>query len=178
MVEPVKAGVVKRVPVKPGTQSATKPAVRAADFRIETVSRRSRYLKLLIYGNYGVGKTTLACTALEVESMKDVLLINAEAGDLSVDDFEDLDEVTVQTFRQFGRIHEYLKQHCKARDEGDTEKLLTMERQLKQDESITVPRKYNTVIIDSLTEVEALVFNQLLGITDSTRLDEEVQGAE
>lgn len=176
-----KPGVTKKTPPRPGQQAAAKPAVRKADFRIETVSRRQRYLKLLIYGNYGVGKTTLACSALEVNSMNDVLLVNAEAGDLSVDDFEGLDEVTVTTFRQFGRIHEFLKQHCKARDEGDIEKLKSMERLLKglpEDFDIPEPRQYRTVIIDSLTEVEAMVFNQLLGITDSTRLDEEVQGAE
>ncbi len=43
---------------------------------------------------------------------------------------------------------------------------------------IDKPREYRTVIIDSLTELEAYCFNQLLGITDTTRLDDETQSAE
>lgn len=164
---------------QPGT-TAIKPAIRPAQFRIETTQRRERYLKLLIYGNYGVGKTTLACTANDVSSMRDVLIINAEAGDLSVSEFEGLDEVTVQDFRTLGRINEFLKQHCAARDEGDDKKLIQMEANLRgvEEKDIKEPRRYNTVIIDSLTEIEAYCFNQLLGITDTTRLDEETQSAE
>lgn len=157
-----------------------KQAVKAAQFRIETVQRRERYLKLLTYGNYGVGKTTLACSALEVPSMRDVLMINAEAGDLSVDHLEDLDAITVRDFRTLGRINEFLKQHCKARDVGDKDELIKMEAFLRDvdEKDIKKPREYRTVILDSLTELEAYCFNQLLGITDTTRLDEEAQSAE
>lgn len=159
--------------------TTVKPAVRAAAFRLDTVQRRERYLKLLVYGNYGVGKTTLACTAHEVPSMRDVLMINAEAGDLSVSDF-DIDEITVQDFRTLGRINEYLRQHCKARDEGDDKRLCELEAAVRGVEvaDIKEPRRYRTVIIDSLTELEAYCFNQLLGITDTTRLDDETQSAE
>ena len=162
------------------TGNKPKAAVRAPMFRIETVRRRERNLKLLVYGNYGVGKTYLACTALEVPSMRDVLLINAESGDLSVEEFKNLDEITVQDFTTLGRIHEFLRQHCKARDEGDTKRLIEMEAVLKgmEIEDIKKPRQYRTVILDSLSELEAYCFNQLLGVVDSTRLDEEVQSAE
>ncbi len=160
--------------------TAVKPAIRPAQFRIESTQRRERFLKLLIYGNYGVGKTTLACTANNVPSMKDVLIVNAEAGDLSVADFVGLDEVTVQDFKTLGRINEFLKQHCKAREEDDDDKLREMEAVLRgvDEKDIKTPRRYTTVIIDSLTELEAYCFNQLLGVTDTTRLDSEVQAAE
>ena len=159
--------------------SSVKMATRPPAVRLKTVQRRERYLKLLIYGNYGVGKTTLACTAAEVPSMQDVLLINAEAGDLSVTNM-DIDEITVQDFRTLGRINEYLKQHCKARDDDDTDRLKQLEATVREctPEDIDVPRRYNTVILDSLTELEAYCFNQLLGITDTTRLDDETQSAE
>lgn len=157
-------------------------AIKAPQFRIETVERRERYLKMLIYGTYGVGKTTLAVSALDVPSMRDVIMINAEAGDLSVDRSKNLDAITVQKFTTLGRINEYLKQHCKARDAGDKKFLITSEALLKgEDEEVVKkrgPRMYHTCIIDSLTELEAYCFNQLLGVTDTTRLDEEVQGAE
>ncbi len=160
--------------------SAVKEAVRPPQFRIETTQRRERYLKLLIYGNYGVGKTTLACTANAVPSMANVLMINAEAGDLSVAEFEGIDEVTVQDFRTLGRINEFLKQHCEARDTGDDKKLIAMEANLRSvdEKDIKEPRRYNTVILDSLTELESYCMNQLLGISDTTRLDDEVQSAE
>ena len=162
------------------TGKAPKIAVKAPAFRIETVQRRERYLKALIYGTYGVGKTTLACSALMVSSMRDVLIINAESGDMSVEHMENLDTITVTDFKRLGQINEFLKQHCTARDEGDIDKLIAMESVLKgvEPEDIKKQRQYRTVILDSLSELEAYCFNQLLGITDTTRLDEEVQSAE
>ncbi len=162
------------------TGQEIKKAIRKPLFRIETVERRTRYLKTLIYGNYGVGKTTLACTALEVPSMCDVLIINAESGDLSVEHMKNLDTITVDDFRTLGQINEFLKQHCRARDEGDIDRLKALESTLRgvEEEDIKVPRQYKTVVIDSLSELEAYCFNQLLGITDTTRLDEETQSAE
>jgi hypothetical protein len=164
---------------QPGT-TGLKKAVRPAAFRVETTQRRERYLKLLIYGNFGVGKTYLAGSAAEVASMRDVLIINAEAGDLSLTAFEGIDEITVKDFKTLGQINEYLKQHCKAREEGDIERLKELESAVRgvDVEDIDKPRQYHTVIIDSLTELEAYCFNQLLGITDTTRLDEDPESAE
>ncbi len=161
------------------SENVTK-AIKPPAFRIETVARRERFLKMLVYGAAGVGKTTLSCSSLDVPSMKDVIMINAEAGDLSVDTMKDLDAITVTEFRELGRINEYLKQHCKARDEGDKKFLIASEANLRgvNESEIKKPRQYKTVIIDSLTELEAYCFNQLLGITDSTRLDEETQSSE
>ncbi len=157
-----------------------KQAIRPAAFRVETTQRKERYLKLLIYGNFGVGKTYLAGTSAEVKSMKDVLIINAEAGDLSLEAFEGIDSITVTDFRTLGRINEYLKQHCTARDAKDTKRLKELEANVRgiDIKDIDKPKEYRTVIIDSLTELEAYCMNQLLGITDTTRLDEEAQSAE
>lgn len=157
-----------------------KVAVRKPAFRLQAVEKREHYLKLLVYGNYGVGKTTLAGTALEVERMKDVVMVSAESGELAVEHMEGLDSIDVQDFRQLGQIHEYLRQHCRARDEGDLDRLRTMEAALREcdEKDIPEPKQYRTVILDSLSELEAYCFNQLLSISDSTRLDEEVQSAE
>lgn len=157
-----------------------KAATRLPLFRVESMTKRQRYLKLLVYGNYGVGKTYLAATACDVGPMQDVIMLSAESGDLSVEDRDDLDIVSVSDFRQLGQIHEYLKQHCKARDEDDEERLCALEAHVKHCEpgDIEKAKRYKTVIIDSLSELEAYSFNQLLGITDTTRLDEETQSAE
>lgn len=155
-------------------------AVRKPSFRLQAVEKREHNLKLLVYGNYGVGKTTLAASAMEVENMRDVVMVSAESGDLAVENVEGLDSIDVQDFRQLGQIHEYLRQHCKARDAGDTDRLRAMEAALREvdEKDIKEPKQYRTVIIDSLSELEAYCFNQLLGITDTTRLDEETQSAE
>lgn len=147
-------------------------------FAIQAPHTRRRHLKLLVYGNFGTGKTTLAGTAANVPSMQDVLLINAESGDLALTPFEDrIDTVQVTEYKTMSKVRDFLVAHCKARDADDVEKLCAMESQLRGYE-VTEPRRYNTVIIDSLTEVEQYCMNQLLGITDTTKLDEEVQSAE
>tara|TARA_Y100000310_G_C20582314_1_gene763634 strand:+ start:306 stop:1223 length:918 start_codon:yes stop_codon:yes gene_type:complete len=172
--------VVKKSAVTPGKQAAPKGAIKAPPFRIETPQKTARHLKLLVYGNYGVGKTTLAATATKVKSMNDVLMVSAEAGDLSLEEFQGLDVVTIQEFKTFAKVHEFLKQHCKARDEGNIEFLRNSEAFMKgvKVSEIKKPKQYNTCIIDTLTEVEAYCFNQLLGITDTTSLAEEVDTAE
>lgn len=168
----------------------TKPiaqAKRPAPFRIETPSTRKRHLKMLIYGNYGTGKTTLAGSSNQVESMRDVLLIDAESGDLSLDGMDGVDTVRVMDYKTVARVQEFLKRHCALRDKqnadgsiGDIEGMRQLEAMLRgcDLEDIETPRHYNTVIIDSLTEVESHCMYQLLGISDTTRLDEEVQSAE
>jgi len=107
-------------------------------------------------------------------------MISAESGDLSVAHMENLDVISVQDFRTLGQIHEYLRQHCKARDDSDEDRLKALQAAVTgmEPDEIEEPRRYRTVIIDSLSELEAYCFNQLLGITDSTRLDEETQSAE
>lgn len=49
-------------------------------------STREYYLKMLIYGDPGVGKTTLAASAAAVKSMSEVLFINVEGGALAISD--------------------------------------------------------------------------------------------
>jgi hypothetical protein len=169
----------------PGSPNVNKKPVatpvKPPPFVIQSHESRDRYLKLMTYGDYGVGKTYLAGTASEVESMRDVLLVNAESGDLTLDHnehgFKDIDSVRVKDYRTVARVHEFLKLHCQFRESGEEDRLIALETQLKGIK-ITKPKHYYTVIIDSLTEVEAYCMNQLLGIGDTTKLDEEVASAE
>ncbi len=171
-------------PPKISPKAPAKPVatpVKPPPFVIQSHTARDRYLKLMTYGDYGVGKTYLAGTASDVPSMRDVLLINAESGDLTLDHdaygFKDIDSIRVKDYRTVARVHEFLKLHCQFRESGKEDRLIALETQLKGIK-ITKPKHYHTVIIDSLTEVEAYCMNQLLGIGDTTKLDEEVASAE
>ncbi|KKK87479.1 hypothetical protein LCGC14_2752840, partial [marine sediment metagenome] len=169
-------------PVKPDPEASREEAVQVATakkpppFVITSQGAHSRYLKLLIYSDYGVGKTFLSGTASNVDSMRDVLLLNAESGDLTLDipekedkfNFKDIDRIRVKDYHTVARVHEFLKLHCQFRESGEEDRLIALESQLKGIE-ITKPKHYNTVIVDSLTEVEAYCMNQLLGISDSTK---------
>jgi len=160
---------VKQVQEQP-QQEKPKPARPA--FKIESAKKRKRYGNYLFYGDYGVGKSTLAATACEVPEMRYVIYINAEGGDESIKDF-DIDLVDVNNFSQFARVHEFLRIHCQLRDRylnsDDAEarkKLIQYESALKDvpEEEIEEPILYNTVCIDTLTEVQKYCMYQLLGI--------------
>lgn len=164
---------------KPAAAPKLAEAPKMPAFKIESPQQRGRYHKWFIYGNYGCGKTTLAGTACEVDNMRDVLLINAEAGDQSVADM-DISVITVSTYKTLSKVKEYLSAHCKARDAGDIEKLRQMEGVLRGEtlDDGVEPKKFQTVIIDTISEVESYCMYQLLGITDTTSLDEEVASPE
>lgn len=159
------------------TPSPPKPS-----FTVRSMTEvRDRYLNMLIYGPYGVGKTTLACSAAYVREMGDVILGNVEAGDMPVEGW-DLDAADITNYTQFARMHDYLRVHCELRDKNDLEGLAKTEiffkglglpfedeemEALRQEKVAAIkkhPRKYRTVVIDSLSEVQKLCMYQLLGI--------------
>lgn len=166
--------------VKTPEPEAAKPA-----FKIESVTREARYLKFMVYGDFGSGKTYLMASAVDIPKMNDILLIDAESGDLTLDsddyDFDKVSRVSVTSFSQLSKVYDYLKIHCELRDDPSDEaikKLLYYEEALRGESVKGEPKRYRTVIVDSLSEVEAYCMNQLLGIQDDTKLDEEAASAE
>jgi hypothetical protein len=142
----------------------------------------------LFYGEYGAGKTYLCGTSVSVPEMNDVLMISAEGGDLTlhdpegIHDFTKIDVVKATDYKTVARIYDYLKAHCAIRDDASDEAQLRLKRLQKivmpdMEDSDKV-RHYRTVIIDSLTETEIYCMNQLTGVTNDTRMDEEVTPAE
>lgn len=135
-------------------------------FLITSAKASSKYLKMMIYGDFGTGKTTLASTAQDVPEMRDVLFIDAESGSMSIAHRDDIDVVKIVSYSQFARIHEFLRMYCKYRDAGDTNSLIKLEAMFKglDPSQIKQPKMYRTVIVDSLTEVQKYCMYQLLGI--------------
>lgn len=179
---------------RPATQVAGPTSPRKPAFVIPVRRPALPYFKGLTYGDYGAGKTWLWGTSAAVVEMRDILMISAEAGDLTLFDPENkipfhlIDPIRVSDFKTVARVYDFLKLHCQLRVAVETkipgweeanERLIRLQKVVMPDmEEGTRVRHYRTVIIDSLTEVEAYCMAQLLGINDTTKMDEEVQGAE
>lgn len=171
------------------SSAATAPSRNPADgekseekkpvpFQIRSPKRIDRIIKMLVYGTYGVGKTTFAASAQDVPAMQDVLYIDAEAGDMSLEEREDLSVISVKDFNQFARIYEYLRLHCNFRDEKDTASLIKSESYFRG-EDVEVPHIYRTVVIDSITEVQKMLMYKLLNIKPGiTKLDDTLETPE
>lgn len=71
------------------------------NLKITKLTEKSQYVKIIVYGRTGVGKTRFAATA------PDVLFIDAEAGTLSIAD-KPIDVVTIQDFNQLDEIFDFL----------------------------------------------------------------------
>jgi len=160
------------------------------------------YQNIVIYGDYGDGKTYLAATSVFVPEMHDILYISLEGGEKTLKEIhrlclqQNIDPncimvVPVQTFQQYSYIYEFLKIHVEARDRGDLNTLRKLEAQVrgfsKEDindveklrELIPQPRQFRTVITDSLTEAQKYCMYQILGIDPlKHRIDAEPDQAQ
>lgn len=182
----------KDVQAQATSSTATTPAKQVKSnppFALTSVRKGHRWLKILIYGKHGVGKTTLAASAVDSDALRDVFMISVESGKLVLEDnprikrVDDLDIAEVDNFKQIVKMYEFLSSHCKFRDEGNIEKMREYEAWLKgvAPADIKTPRQYRTVIIDSLTEAEAYCMYGLLGIHgdfDMAQIDDDMKTAE
>jgi AAA domain len=161
--------------------------IRAPAFEIMSNNNAIRWLKALFYAEYGTGKTFLTATSAALPEMRDVLLLSAEAGDLTIYDpdsrynFDLVDVVNVPNFSIASAVHDFLKLHCSARDaaaRGNQAAALNLrklqDRMLPRVIDPDRLRLYRTCIIDSLYEIESYCMLQLLGVTSDTAIDEEV----
>lgn len=157
---------------------------------------------ILIYSDFGVGKTHLAGTAVLVPDMCDILYISLEGGEKTLKEVaricrkNNIDPnkimvIPVTSYKQYSFVYEFLKIHVRARDANDDETLRKLEGQVrglpmsvlndpaKLLEAIPVPKKFRTVISDSLTEAQKYCMYQLLGIDPATqKIDAEPDSAE
>lgn len=163
----------------------------------------SDWFSMLIYGDFGVGKTYLAGSSVLVDDYSDVLYIALEGGEKglkqliktgkkqSIDVAKRMLVIPVSTYKQYANIYEFLKLHVKFRDAEDVVQLRRLEGQIRgftpdicKDDAqleklIPVPKKFKTVITDSLTEAQKYCMYQILGIDPlKQRIDEEPDQAQ
>lgn len=91
-------------------------------------------IKMLIYGQSGIGKTRLAASAADVKELCPVLFVDAEAGTMSIRERKDL-----QVFRMS--------------DYAALQKFVGFMRN-------GVEKEYKTVVVDSLTDIGRTVIRQ------------------
>lgn len=161
-------------------------------FRMRPVAEVYDWQNILIYGDYGAGKTYLAATSVLVPEMCDILYISLEGGEKALKEIvrlcrqRDVDPnkimvVPVESYKQYSYIYEYLKIHVKARDNGDLDTLRKLESQVTgvPAADIKEPRQFRTVVSDSLTEAQKYCMYQILGIDPSSqKIDDEPDQAQ
>lgn len=186
---PAKPATPVPSPAKPAVStspSGTKPVpVKAPPpFKISKPSTSvGKWLNLLAYGKPGSGKTTLLGTAADVPEMRDILYVDAERGNLAVEEnprikspeFLVENRISVTGFKEIAMVHDYLKAHCKFRDDNNIDKLREQEAWLRgcHPDEIVEPKKFYTVMVDSLTEIDIYCTYGLLGITQDKVLHGE-----
>ena len=176
-------------PASNADPSKSTNALRAvsAPFQIQIAHDRVRWLKMLVYGKHGSGKTELAATAVDVESMQDILYISAEKGDATIDDnarIKNPDKIymiPVTTFKQVAYIQEFLVAYTKARERNDVNAMRKLYCQVTGLDPATladedVPR-FRTVVVDSLTEIEVYCVYGLLSIDINKMVGDEIEVA-
>jgi phage nucleotide-binding protein len=122
-----------------------------AGLEIKPVQERAPYLNMMIYGESGVGKTTLAGSADEVPLMRPVIFVDVEGGTQSLlAKYPDVDHVRVTNWNQMADIYNALS---KGTD-------------------------YQTVVLDSLTEIQKFNMYEIMRQQQLLRpdLDPDIPG--
>jgi hypothetical protein len=169
--------------VTPSASPAIKP-VAPPPFRLGSPSNVGPYLKMLVYGRPGIGKTELLASSADVPEMQDVLYLDAESGDATVRDNPRIDNwaslidnrILCKTFKDVSLVHDWLVGHCRARDaylkdksDGAKKALAVNEARLRgvEPEEIKTPKLFRTVIVDSLSEINTYSNYELLGVSEA-----------
>lgn len=173
--------------VSPSSTKAQPLVKGPPPFKISSPSSsEGRWLKMLAYGIPGAGKTTLLGTSADVEEMQDILYVDCEKGDQAIHDnlrinYPDRilqNRVAVNNFKEVAFIHDFLKGHCKFRDDNNIDKLREQEAWLRgcSPDEIEKPKKFRTVLIDTLTEVDTYCNYNILGVSQEILTEEAKAG--
>ena len=155
-------------------------------FKIMSLQKRDRWFKGVFYGCHGAGKTELGASAVDVPDMCDVFCISAEKGIMTVDETDriinkdDFFEIPVDDIETCEAVRKWLIAHCMYRDQNDEEKLRGLEERLgfRQPEDTHPARRFRTVMIDTLTEIQQFAMTKTLGISNTLAFDADIPDSE
>ena len=165
---------------KPATNAAPK---NVANARPAGSRRRKRndhihgddWLNGAVYSKFGVGKTFLMGTSTDVDAMNEVLYINVDFGSKGLPSNFTGDIYDVTNYKEYADVYEFAKAYAVARDSDNVLKMRQLEARLFEEplEAIEEPKRYKTIIIDDLSDIQRLNKYMLIGIdTKTTKLDE------
>lgn len=116
--------------------TATKPQESPLQGIEITSPDQIEYLNLLVYGEFGIGKTYLCGTAQDHPETSPILLLDIEGGTVTLRHRPDIEVVQVRSLDQLVKIHEQLR--------------------------VNNNGHYRTVIIDSLSELADLDMREVM----------------
>ncbi len=126
-----------------------------ADERIARSSNRT--VKIGVFGEHGIGKTTLLKTLKNPEK---VLFVNTDYGDLAVKSLDkNLDRKEPKTWKDCKNLICYISGPNRAFTGDEDYGVIHYERAKKLFESTTDLSKYDTVFIDSVSRISKLAYD-------------------
>lgn len=122
--------------------------------QIRKPQARLPWLNFMVYGDSGAGKTLLAGSAAFVEEMSPVLFVDVEGGTHTLSHFDDTSDIDIipDPTAPSGTLKW-----------KDVQKIY--------DDLYNGRHPYKTVVIDSLTEMQKLAMNTILGNTGKMTID-------
>lgn len=123
-----------------------------AGLPISKVKEQEPYFNMLVYGESGVGKTRLAGSSDAVPEMRRVLFIDVEGGSLTLKScYPEVDVLRVKSWSDMQNVYDelYLNQHG-----------------------------FNTIVIDSLTEIQKMSMDKIMRrrVEENEEADADVPG--
>jgi len=168
--------VVKTPPAKPPKSVVQAKSAKPSRRRKRNDKTNSDdWLNGAIYADFGVGKTYLVGTCELVPEMKEVLFLNVDFGSKGLPENFEGDIYDIRSYSELANAYEFAKSYVIARDSDNVQKMRELEARLFEEdiENIGEPKRYRTIIIDDLSDVQRLNKYQLLGIDlATTKLDE------
>jgi hypothetical protein len=118
------------------TQGEVLTPERLGGLDVRSVVEQSEFFNMLVYGESGVGKTTLAGSCVEVPEMRPAIFLDIEGGTLSLRDrYPEVEKVRIDSWDDLVEVYKQLSAN---------------------------PTKYKTVVLDSISELQEFGMDEIM----------------